>query len=119
MKLENTLEALALQVYHSTDAILTDVRRGNYKASRQKWMDIQQAAWAALNELDHPSRMTEVRIKFGEVPLRVLLDQDGGMYVYPANGEQEITDLLLSSTLQRIEGYVKEALIELNTEDGQ
>ena len=59
----------------------------------------------------------EGNIVYKEIPLRVLLDQDGGMYVYVE--DNEITDILMSSTLAGIEAVAKQALIALNTEDGQ
>ena len=123
MKLANTLEAIALSIDQKAVMALSDIRSNRITAARQKLLDIQQAAWAALNEMDShwekTERLSVWEIAYGDsqTPLTVKLDGDGGMFVY--TGQTEITDLLMTSTLQSIQNIVKRLIIEANTEDGQ
>ena len=117
MKLANTLEALALQIDQKATMALSDIRNNRTQESRQKFLDIQFYAWSALNDLDgQRSDLTELNITYKDIPLRVLMGDDE-MFVYIEN--TEITDILMSSTLAGIEAVVKQALIQINTEDGQ
>ena len=119
MKLANTLEAIALSIDQRATMALTDIRTGKIAESRQKFIDIQQAAYAALSEIDFQKDrgLSVFHIKYESVPLTVKLNRDGEMYIYMGN--VEVSDLLLTSTFQAIERLVNEAIVERNTEDGQ
>ena len=121
MKLANTLEAIALSIDQKAVMALSDIRTGKIAESRQKFLDIQQAAYAALSEIDFQTEqdrgLSVFHIKYESVPLTVKLNKDGDFFIYMGN--VEVSDLLLTSTFQAIERLVQEAIVERNTEDGQ
>lgn len=121
MKLANSLEAIALSIDQRATMALSDIRSGRIPASRQHFLDIQQAAYAALSEIDWQTEqdrgLSVYHVQYESVPLTVKLNKDGDFYIYMGN--VEVSDLLLTSTFQAIERLVNEAIIEANTGDGQ
>ena len=121
MKLQNTLEAIALSIDQRATMALSDIRSNRITAARQHFLDIQQSAYAALSEIDFQTEqdrgLSVFHIKYESVPLTVKLNRDGEFYVYMGN--VEVSDLLLTSTFQAIERLVQEAIVERNTRDFQ
>jgi hypothetical protein len=118
VKIENSLEAIALSIDQRATMALSDIRNGKIAESRQKFIDIQQAAYAALSDIDWQTEqdrgLSVYHVQYESVPLTVKLNRDGEMYIYMGN--VEVSDLLLTTTFQAIERLVQEAIVERNTE---
>ncbi len=100
MKLENSLESGIQMIMMASDVALSAVRTGRYDLAKVKLADVQFHSYALLNELDAKPKGRP--IKYNSVPLLALRHPDGSMFVYTKDG-MEITDMLLPSTLDRIE----------------
>lgn len=100
MKLENTLESNLRMIMMSTEMALSAVRCGRFDMAKTQLQDIQFYSYALLSELD--SKPRGKLINFNGLPLRVIRQDDGSLFVFAKDGT-ELTDLLMSQTLDRIE----------------